>query len=122
MKFIKVGEEHEWTLEFEQQVDLADGSVLIPFTPNIVIQSNDEIVDYSFGNFAAVQCYSHVGRQLLTIADKFDLELEWKRYDKIFIPHQHYKNGKRIENSLNVWVVGVSKEDNICRLVFHVLE
>ena len=123
MKFIRAGdEENDWTLDFEQQIELADGCVLIPFTPNTVIQTNDEIVDYSFSNFAAIQSYSHVGHQLLALANKFDLLTTWKQYDKIFVPQRNYKTGIRIVDTFNVWVVGVNKGDDICSLVFHIIE
>ena len=122
MKIVKAGEEHDWNLDFDQQIELADGSVLFPFFPNIVIQSVDEIVDYSFNNFASIPCYSQLGQQLTTIADKYDLQTDWKRYDRIFIPHHQYRSGMKIESVFKIWIVGVSKDSDICRLVFHVLD
>ena len=122
MKIVKAAEEHEWKVDFDQQIELADGSMLFPFPPNIVIQSEGEIVDYSFSNFASITCYSQIGQQVTMIADKYDLETDWKRYDRIFIPHRHYKTGMKIVSVFNIWIVGVSKDSDVCRLIFHVLD
>jgi hypothetical protein len=123
MKIIREGDKVEWELALDMEVELADGTILFPFTPHHVIRATDEIVDFSFPNFASVQCYSTIGYHLLAVASKFDLEEDWKKYDKLFIPHKHYKNGVRIVDLVDVWVVGVIRHDNgTCKLLFKMLD
>lgn len=108
-------------LDFDKLVYLADGSQLIPFSSDLILDVETEIVDYTFVGFAAIQSYSHTGRTLLELADKYGCETSWHKYDKIFIVHNHYKTGIH-QQPLKIWIMGVSKDLNACNIVFSIIE